>query len=83
MDYFNTYVSTPRAPSIRLFATLVVLGNIMPDHLDTQQGVLESSLEEVYMNLPPGCGDFIGRLAGREVFCRSQLGLQWAAQAVD
>ena len=63
IDYCDCYSPTPRAASIRLLAGFAVKTDQLLSHLDIAQAFIQANLsEEIYMKLPPGCGELSGKI---------------------
>ena len=59
----DCFSSTPRAASIRLLVGVAVKDDMSLMHLDVAQAFIQADLsDEIYLKLPPGCGDLTGNV---------------------
>ena len=63
VEYLDCYSPTPRAASIRLLVGVAVKDDMSLMHLDVAQAFIQADLsEEIFLKLPPGCGDLTGNV---------------------
>ena len=63
IDFFDTFAPTPAASRFRLLGAISCELDLDLCHFDAEQAFVQSSLEEdVFMRLPPGCGEMSGKV---------------------
>ena len=63
IDYLETIAPTPASSCVRLLAAFACENDLGMYHFDAEQAFLQSELkEEIYLQLPPGCGDDSGQV---------------------
>ena len=78
VDYDETFAPTPASPSIRLLVATAVEQDFDLFHFDAEQAFVQSDLDnEIYMRLPPGCGDLSGKVV---LLHKSLYGLKQASR---
>ena len=79
VDYLETFAPTPATSCVRLLAVFACEHDLGMYHFDAEQAFLQSELEEeIYLRLPPGCGDDSGRVVRLN---KSLYGLKLAGRA--
>ncbi|CAN0486462.1 unnamed protein product, partial [Discosporangium mesarthrocarpum] len=62
VDYFETFAPAPPASTIRLLTAVANEQRLELIHFDVEQAFLHANIdEEVFVRLPPGCGDLSGK----------------------
>ncbi|CAN0504135.1 unnamed protein product, partial [Discosporangium mesarthrocarpum] len=62
VDYFETFAPTPAASTVRLLTAVANEQRLELIHFDAEQAFLHADIdEEVFVRLPPGCGDLSGK----------------------
>ena len=78
IDFGELYAPTVAVSSIRLLAALACEQDLSSRHFDADQAFVQSELEEeVFMQLPQGCGKLSGKVVKP---CRSLYGLRQASR---
>ena len=81
VDYFETFAATPAMTSIKLVMAVAVQEGWPLYHLDVKQAFIRAKMDtDVYMKLPPGCGqktDTVVRLE-KAIYGVKQAGRQWS-----
>ena len=80
VDYLETFAPTPASASIRMLTAFACEHDLDMHHLDAEQAFIQSELdEEIFMRLPPGCGDVSGNavLLDRSFYGLKQVGRAW------
>ena len=79
IDKFENFASTPATSCFRLLEAIACELGLSLCHFDAKQAFDESSLEEdVFMRLPPGCGEMFGKIVR---LTRSLHGLKQASRS--
>ena len=79
IDFFETFAPTPAAPCFRLLGAIACEMGLDLCNFDAEQAFVQSSLEgDVFMRLPPGCGEMSGKIVRLN---RSLYGLKQASRS--
>ena len=78
IDFFETFAPTPAASCFRLLGAIACELGLDLCHFDAEQAFVQSSLEDVFMRLPPGCGEMSGKIV---TLNRSLYGLKQASRS--
>ena len=63
VDYHETTFPTPASAPVKTIAVIANELGLPVFHLDVSQAFIRAPLEEeIYMRLPPGCGELSGRV---------------------
>ena len=77
--FLETFAPTPAAFCFRLLGAAACELGLDLCHFDAEQAFVQSSLEEdVFMRLPPGCGEMLGKIVRLN---RSLYGLKQASRS--
>ena len=79
-DIFHALASTPAASRFPLLDAIACELGLDLCHFDAEQAFVQSSLEEdVFMRLPPGCGEMSGKIVGlnRSLYSLKQASRSW------
>ena len=79
-DFFETFAPTPSMSAIRTLAAFACENELPLFHLDAEQAFIQSKLqEEIYLKLPPGCGEWSGKVTQlrRSLYGLKQASREW------
>ena len=63
VGYHETTSPTPASAPVKMIAAIANEKGLPVFHLDVSQSFMQAPLEEeIYMRLPPGCGEFSGKV---------------------
>ena len=78
VDYHETTSPTPASALVKIIAVAANELGLPVFHLDVSQAFVQAPLaEEIYMRLPPGCGELSGKIVR---LLKSQYGLKQAGR---
>ena len=78
VDYHKTTSPTPASPPVKMIAAIANEKDLSVFHLDVSQAFVQAPLEEeIYMRLPPGCGELSGNVVK---LLKCQYGLKQAGR---
>ena len=78
VDYHETTSPTPASAPVKIIAVAANELGLPVFHLDVSQAFVQAPLaEEIYMRLPPGCGELSGKIVR---LLKSQYGLKQACR---
>ena len=60
--FFETFAPTPAVSCFGLLGAIACELGLDLCHFDAEQAFVQSSLEDVFMRLPPGCGEMSGKI---------------------
>ena len=78
VDYNETTSPTPAAAPVKMIAAVANENGLPVHHLDVSQAFVQAPLkEDIFMRLPPGCGELSGKI---ERLLKCQYGLKQAGR---
>ena len=80
IDVFETFAPTPAASCFRLLGAIACELGLDLCHFDAEQAFVQSSLDEdIFMRLPPGCGEMSGKIVrlSRSLYGLKQASMSW------
>ena len=78
VGYHETTSPTPALASVKMIASIANEKGLLVFHLDVSQAFVQAPLEEeIYMRLPPGCGELSGNVVK---LLKGQYGLKQAGR---
>ena len=79
-DYNETTSPTPAAAPVKMIAAVAYEKGLPVYHLDVSQAFVQAPLkEEIFMRLPPGCGELSGKIVRLQKcqYGHKQAGSEW------
>ena len=81
VDFNETFAPTVSSSCVRLLSAIVCEGDSDICHFDVDQAFVQSDLEDVFLQLPKGCGDLSGKVIrlSKSLYGLKQASRTWHA----